>query len=94
MESKQTVRFVIQGRVQGVGFRQFTRQEARSLDIEGFVTNRPDGSVECLARGSLESMDQFQARLKKGPPLSRVESVVATPETTFPAGIKAGFQIL
>ncbi|PZX15795.1 acylphosphatase [Palleronia aestuarii] len=68
--------FTITGRVQGVGFRAFTKDVAEEIGIRGWVRNRADGSVEALADGDL---DAFEARLRKGPPASRVEGVTRTP---------------
>ena len=65
----------ITGRVQGVGFRQYTAHHARRLKLRGFVRNLPDGSVECLAGGEGETMKSFLALLQKGPPFSRVDQV-------------------
>lgn len=67
---------VVTGRVQGVGFRAFTVSEARALGITGWVRNSPDGhSVEILAQGDPESLDQLLARLKQGPPSARVDGI-------------------
>jgi len=68
-------RYLIEGRVQGVGFRYFTRRTARRLGIAGYVRNLPDGSVEALARGSDADLEALERRLREGPPGARVESV-------------------
>jgi len=68
-------RYLIEGRVQGVGFRYFTRRTARRLGIAGYVRNLPDGSVEALARGSDADLESLERRLREGPPGARVESV-------------------
>lgn len=68
-------RLVIQGRVQGVGFRYFTLRCAHAARVSGFVRNNPDGSVEIWAEGAKESLDSFEADLRQGPPLSRVDFV-------------------
>jgi acylphosphatase len=63
-----TVRhLVVEGRVQGVGFRWFTRERARRCGLSGWVQNRPDGSVEVMARGSADLLDRLQAELGVGP---------------------------
>lgn len=68
--------FVVTGEVQGVGFRWFTRREAQSLSLTGWVRNRADGSVQALACGPDDALARFEAALRRGPPSSRVESVV------------------
>jgi len=68
-------RYLIEGRVQGVGFRYFTRRTARRLGIAGYVRNLPDGSVEALARGSDADLEALERRLREGPPGASVESV-------------------
>jgi acylphosphatase len=66
---------IVAGRVQGVGFRFFVRQHARTLDLRGWVKNQPDGSVEVAAEGSQESVDTLRDLLAEGPPGARVEEV-------------------
>jgi acylphosphatase len=64
--------------VQGVWFRDSTRQQADSLQITGYAKNLPDGSVEVLACGSKASLDRLKAWLTKGPPLAKVTDVSET----------------
>ncbi len=66
---------VVRGRVQGVGFRWFTREAARRLDLAGWVKNRPDGAVEVAAEGSDDSIAHLRGELSQGPDGCRVESV-------------------
>jgi acylphosphatase len=66
---------VVRGRVQGVGFRWFVREVARSLDLAGWVKNRADGTVEVVAEGADEAMRQLRSDLAQGPDGARVESV-------------------
>lgn len=63
------------GRVQGVFFRQFTKNTAQELGIAGYARNLPDGCVQVLAEGSKGSIETFVQRLRAGPPLSRVDSL-------------------
>jgi len=70
-------RFLVQGLVQGVGFRYFVLQAARALGLAGFVRNLPDGAVEAVARGNEDSLRSLESNLWKGPALSRVDSVTA-----------------
>lgn len=70
------VRLKIKGRVQGVFFRQSTCQEARKLNLSGWVKNNLDGSVEALVEGSDESVRTLIAWCHEGPPSARVDSVI------------------
>ena len=67
--------FVVRGRVQGVGFRWWTRRRASDLGLWGTVRNRPDGTVEVHAAGELETLEAFAAELEVGPLGARVERV-------------------
>lgn len=69
------LKYVVQGKVQGVWFRASTRDKARELGLDGWVRNRPDGSVEAVARGDDARLAQFELWLHDGPPLARVEAV-------------------
>lgn len=64
---------IIRGRVQGVGFRYFTKNRALELHLTGWVRNLPDGTVEVLAYGPMPALEQFMHSLKEGPIGSRVE---------------------
>jgi acylphosphatase len=68
-------RFLVRGRVQGVGFRWFVEREAHILQISGWVRNNPDGSVEVLAMGSPTQLSGLRSRLQEGPRAARVDSV-------------------
>lgn len=63
----------VQGKVQGVCFRDWTVEEAAALRISGWVRNRRDGSVEVLAMGEPRLVERFIDRLREGPPPSRVD---------------------
>ncbi len=65
--TQRTVRAVVSGRVQQVGFRQSCRQMARSLGLVGWVQNLRDGSVEVLAQGGTDAVDQLVSWLWTGP---------------------------
>ncbi|HYW09084.1 MAG TPA: acylphosphatase [Longimicrobium sp.] len=67
--------FRVTGRVQGVGFRWWTRLQARRLQVEGTVRNLSDGSVEVRARGGEVALEQLRHLLASGPPGARVDSV-------------------
>jgi acylphosphatase len=68
-------RYVVRGRVQGVGFRWFVEREAHMLGIAGWVRNNPDGSVEVLAMGTREQLAGLRSRLREGPRAARVDDV-------------------
>jgi acylphosphatase len=69
----------IKGRVQGVGYRAWVDYRARSLDLEGWVRNRRDGSVEALFAGPPEEVSEMVAACRRGPSSARVESVREEP---------------
>lgn len=68
-------RWVVSGRVQGVGFRWFVQRKGDALGIEGWVRNLPDGRVEVAAAGPPAALEAMGAALEAGPRLSRVDSV-------------------
>jgi acylphosphatase len=65
----------ISGRVQGVNFRWHTRETARRLGLVGWVRNRPDGTVETVAEGNKEKLDDFVVFLHQGPSMAFVDHV-------------------
>ena len=71
----QARRFLVRGRVQGVGFRWFVEREAHILQITGWVRNNPDGSVEVLAVGTPQQLAGLRTRLQEGPRAARVDNV-------------------
>jgi acylphosphatase len=71
--------FRVSGRVQGVGFRWWTRRTAQQLGLGGSVRNLPDGSVEVHAVGPADGVARLEAALHAGPPASRVERVSVIP---------------
>jgi len=85
-------RFRVHGRVQGVGFRAFVWRTAASLDVDGWVRNRLDGSVEVLARAPEAALGELLVRLEEGPRLSRVDRVEVTEEATDHE-VAAGFAV-
>jgi len=68
----------IQGRVQGVWFRESMRSEAERLGVTGWVRNAPDGSVEAVVQGPDAAVDMLIAWAHAGPPQARVECIVLT----------------
>lgn len=70
-------RCLICGAVQGVGFRYFAERAAREIGVTGWVRNLDDGRVEVRANGTISQLDDFEMRLRKGPPHADVRSVEA-----------------
>ncbi|MGD1106847.1 MAG: acylphosphatase [Terracidiphilus sp.] len=68
--------FLIQGRVQGVGFRWFVQREAAELELRGWVRNTEDGDVEVVAAGEAVDLDELRASLRRGPRGARVDRIV------------------
>jgi acylphosphatase len=66
---------LVEGRVQGVGFRYSCYAEACRLGLSGWVRNTPDGNVEVWAEGNPETLEKFFAWLSHGPPGARVDQV-------------------
>lgn len=77
-------RFMVSGRVQGVGFRYFVLGEARSLQLTGFTRNLPDGNVEVHAAGPSQELDTLARILEQGPALARVDRVLVEELATVP----------
>jgi acylphosphatase len=74
------LRLIIEGRVQGVWFRESTRREAERLGVYGWVRNRPEGTVEAVAEGAEEQVRKLAAWCRHGPPSARVSRVHETEE--------------
>ncbi len=74
-------RFKVEGRVQGVWFRESTRQQAAMHGITGYARNCPDGSVEVLACGSEQAVSALRNWLRRGPPMAQVTGVQEFPST-------------
>lgn len=68
-------RWIIRGRVQGVGFRWFVMREAQRLKLGGFARNLPDGSVEVVSQGSDVDLEKLENVLRRGPSHARVDDV-------------------
>lgn len=83
-------RVVVHGRVQGVWFRESTRERARAHGVSGWVANRPDGTVEAVLEGPPEAVDRVVRFCETGPPRARVERVEVTEEE--PEGL-SGFSV-
>lgn len=81
-------KYIITGRVQGVGYRYFACKAAAMHAVSGTVRNAADGSVECIAEGERSALDAFRDELRRGPRMGHVDSVTESPmepagRTTF-----------
>jgi acylphosphatase len=82
---------IVEGRVQGVGFRNYAQRRAAQLGLAGYVMNLKDGRVRARAEGPRNVIEDLVRTLEKGPPLSRIERVTVR---WLPAsGRYAGFDI-
>ncbi len=89
--ARKRVVTTVAGLVQGVYFRDYAQKEARSLELSGWVRNRPDGTVEAVLEGEEEQVGQMIAWLHIGSPQAEVSEVQVTEEQ--PLGDKTAFAI-
>lgn len=85
-DTKQRITVRVTGRVQGVGFRNFTQMRARRLGVNGWVRNERDGSVRLVAEGARDALEDLVDAVKEGPRAARVENVSVDwkePDDTF-----------
>jgi len=75
MAEIETRRYVVSGRVQGVGFRWFVEREAAQIGVTGWVRNCSNGDVEVMATGTRDQLGSLRQKLEQGPRASRVEHV-------------------
>ncbi len=75
-------RFILSGRVQGVGFRWFVQDIASFEGLSGWVTNLPDGRVEVWAEGESDAVERLERQIRRGPGQARVERVEVSDEPT------------
>jgi acylphosphatase len=68
-------RYLISGIVQGVGYRAFAERSARQVGVTGWARNHDDGRVEVHANGTIEQLNDFEARLRQGPRWSEVRTL-------------------
>jgi acylphosphatase len=85
-------RFIVRGRVQGVGFRYFALRAARHAGVAGIVRNLPDGTVEAIAEGTVESIAEFREDLGQGPSYGHVEQLDEI--EIHPTGSYTGFDVV
>lgn len=86
-----TRRYLISGRVQGVGFRYFTEAEAAREGLHGWVRNLPDGRVEIDVEGEAEAVERFERHVRHGPPGARVSNVDV--DESIPQRRESGFSV-
>ena len=84
------LRVVIRGRVQGVGFRAWTQHQAQLHDLEGWVRNLGDGSVEAMLTGPMDRLELMLKALRQGPHGARVDAVEEYPATEAEFGEPLG----
>ena len=91
MPEIRTVAVIIQGRVQGVGYRVWTRREADRHGLSGHVRHRPDGAVEALFSGAPDAVARMLEACRQGPPGARVTGIAVTEDAAAPP--ETGFAI-
>ncbi len=77
-------KYIVRGRVQGVGFRWYVESVAHELGVAGWVRNNPDGAVEVLAIGSNEQLAALHSKLRAGPRSARVDAIDVEPAQAPP----------
>ncbi|HEY2320992.1 MAG TPA: acylphosphatase [Solirubrobacteraceae bacterium] len=87
--SSETIRrrLVVHGKVQGVFFRDSTREAAQNEGVAGWASNRPDGSVEIVLEGPAEAVDSVAGYIRRGPSSARVDDIESYDET--PEGLSS-----
>lgn len=89
-QNKMAVKVLIEGRVQGVWYRGWTVEHARRLNLDGWVRNRRDGSVQAVFSGQIIDVDEMLTLCAEGPPAADVSSVENVPHHS---PVEAGFRI-
>lgn len=84
-------RYIIRGRVQGVGYRYFVQGVAERFGVSGFVRNLPSGDVEVLAEADSGTLELFKQKLEQGPRMSRVTEIIESDVES--SGLYSSFQI-
>jgi len=75
MSEAEARRWLVVGKVQGVGYRYFARQAARAIGVRGWIRNLPDGSCEVQVAGTADTLQRFREELLRGPRGARVEGI-------------------
>lgn len=90
-EGRARLHAIVEGSVQGVGFRYFAVETARRLGLHGWVRNRWDGAVETVAEGPRSRVEAYLAAISRGPRAARVDQVET--EWQEPSGESSGFSV-
>ena len=90
-EARTAAEIIVEGRVQGIGYRDFVRRRAIGLGLAGYVMNLGDGRVRVHAEGARDVIEELMRQLEKGPPLSRVDGV--TVRWLLPGRRFTGFEV-
>lgn len=91
MSETKRIHVIVEGRVQGVFFRAFTRDEAARLGLSGWVRNRANGSVEAIVEGEKSAVEKMELWFHRGSPHAIVDKVNITEES--PVGESSTFEI-
>jgi acylphosphatase len=86
MSQTRSVIARISGRVQGVGYRDWTRHKAASLGLSGWVRNLASGDVEALFSGPADAVERMLAACHRGPPIAHVDAVTVTESDELASG--------
>lgn len=89
-KNPRRIRILISGRVQGVFFRDSTREKAQALGLSGWVRNLPDGRVEAVVEGDGDRVAEMLSWCEEGPPDARVQNV--STENEEPENL-SGFEV-
>ncbi|MGD9543678.1 MAG: acylphosphatase [Methylocystis sp.] len=95
MNDRRIIRLIIEGRVQGVGYRAFLVREALALDLVGWARNRRDGAVEAVVAGPRPGLDSLIRAARRGPTFARVDALREEPadEAALVEFCGAGFSV-
>ncbi|WP_069132338.1 acylphosphatase [Rhodohalobacter halophilus] len=88
------MKFLISGRVQGVGFRHFTKTNARQMGVTGWVRNLPEGDVETLLQGEEKKVLEMAGLLRDGPLTAKVDTLKLVHKEENPQDVKDTFQVI
>ena len=91
MDAAQSIHVVVEGRVQGVGYRAWTSREAQRRQLHGWVRNRADGAVEVVFCGPEQAVQDMIAACRKGPASAQVRKITAS---AYTGGALVGFRVL
>jgi len=72
---KARAEIIVEGLVQGVGYRSFAKRVADKLGLKGYAENLPDGTVKIIVEGEKDQIEDFIEECRRGPPLSEVENI-------------------